>query len=579
MLNEFNWLTEDHDPSLMGEGKPFALNGAINSKIYMYYGEGWKLPVDVLVLGQNESLSERIDGNATVFDIAGPVFDEQCARIEKVFTGSAEIVEAGNLGQSHVIFAIGPKYDKNYIDASVSALHTSVRTALSLAVQNKLKSVALHCVYLQNKKFPRWDAAHVVLRTVRRFLEQPTGGGGDRLEKVVFCLLDKDDLEIYNTLLPAYFPRTEEEEAEQVGHLPDGGVGKAIGNEWGTIIFEDRQLRVAAGPGSSARDYMKKPTPTASGASTAAEGNNNNGTVMKETKPVTLVPPINPNSIFASATRRFTGEGKLSDMWPKPVGMTTVAPNTKAKRNPFARPVTTGSDEQDEMVRLKTQFEGWLGELKAYQADAASASGGSNNGTQSNSAAAFSEVADPLAAFDTTRTPNMQLKADLADMEAMHFLNIGGKDLKGRPVVCLTAANITSLAMDMRKVCIYAMQVMEPLRCVPYVLVYCSAGITDDSSPALHWVNSIFVLLSIRYKENLQQLYLLHASMWMRMYIWGGIPVTGARTFWKDYEVISNLMELDQYVIVRPLKLPRSVIEYDKYHYPSEHARVYGVSR
>jgi len=437
MLNEFNWLTEDHDPSLVGDGKPFALNGAINSKMYLYYGEGWKLPVDALVLGQNESLTERIDGNATVFDIAGPVFDDQCARIEKVFTGSAEIVEAGNMGQSHVIFAIGPRYDKNYVDASVSALHTSIRGALSLAVENKLKSIALHCVYLQNKKYPRWDAAHVVLRTVRRFLEQPTGGGGDRLEKIVFCVLDKDDLEIYNTLMPAYFPRTSEEEAEQVGHLPDGGVGKAIGDEWGTIVFEDRQLRVAAGPGSTARDYMRKKPDTS--ACTSTNGEQTASDTAEQGKPApkspVLVPPINPNSIFASA-RRFTGEGKMADLWPKPVGMTAVKPNSNAKRNPFVRQQNSADEEEVELQRLKTQYDGWLAELKALQSS-------SDSGNNDTGAAGFADSADPLAAFDTTRTPDMQLKKDLAEMEEMHFLNVGGKDLKGRQVVCVTASNLS----------------------------------------------------------------------------------------------------------------------------------------
>ena len=56
--------------------------------------------------------------------------------------------------------------------------------------------------------------------------------------RIVFCVLNKDDLEIYNTLLPAYFPRNRVEEEEQVGLLPEGGI--AIGNEWGAIILEDR---------------------------------------------------------------------------------------------------------------------------------------------------------------------------------------------------------------------------------------------------------------------------------------------------------------------------------------------------
>ena len=146
-------MSDEHDATLVGKGKPFALNGSINSKLYLYFGEAWKLPVDTLVLGQNESLTERIDGNEAVFDLAGPVFDAKCEEIEKVFTGSAEIVEGGNLGQSHVIFAVGPKFERSYLDASISALHTSVRSALSVcslmfSAQYTPNSRLLYCTVL-----------------------------------------------------------------------------------------------------------------------------------------------------------------------------------------------------------------------------------------------------------------------------------------------------------------------------------------------------------------------------------------------------------------------------------------------
>ena len=40
--------------------------------------------------------------------------------------------------------------------------------------------------------------------TVRRFLEH----WGKSFEAVVFCLDEQEDYDIYNTLLPIYFPRT-----------------------------------------------------------------------------------------------------------------------------------------------------------------------------------------------------------------------------------------------------------------------------------------------------------------------------------------------------------------------------------
>ena len=51
-------------------------------------------------------------------------------------------------------------------------------------------------------------------------------------------MLSKEDLEIYNTLVPAYFPRNLAEEEEQIGLLPEGGI--EIGNEWGAIEHEER---------------------------------------------------------------------------------------------------------------------------------------------------------------------------------------------------------------------------------------------------------------------------------------------------------------------------------------------------
>lgn len=132
LMDEFKWLKDEEDSTYVGQGKPFACNGPINAKIYLYFGESWKLPVDAIVIGQNETFTERIDGNEAIFTLAGPTFDSALEDLERVLTGTADAVEAGNLGCNHVIVAVGPKYDKKFVNASVSALHSAYRSALSV---------------------------------------------------------------------------------------------------------------------------------------------------------------------------------------------------------------------------------------------------------------------------------------------------------------------------------------------------------------------------------------------------------------------------------------------------------------
>lgn len=82
------------------------------------------------------------------------------------------------------------------------------------------------------------------------------------------------------------------------------------------------------------------------------------------------------------------------------------------------------------------------------------------------------------------------------------------------------------MTVDLNRALLYVMKMMEGLRSIPYVLVYANSAATDDNTPGTSWLNDVFSLFSIRYKENLQQLYILHASVWFRMYLWGGLPFT-----------------------------------------------------
>jgi hypothetical protein len=135
---------------------------------------------------------------------------------------------------------VGPKYDARYLEASDHALFSAYKKSLLLAAEKEVQSLVLGTVYKASKNYPRFDAAHVALRTVRKFLEHSVG---DVFDRVMFCVNTQEDFEIYSALMHAYFPRSQEELEDQVNLLPI-----ELGDEWGEIIIPDRVVKVSVGP-------------------------------------------------------------------------------------------------------------------------------------------------------------------------------------------------------------------------------------------------------------------------------------------------------------------------------------------
>ncbi len=69
------------------------------------------------------------------------------------------------------------------------------------------------------------------------------------------------------------------------------------------------------------------------------------------------------------------------------------------------------------------------------------------------------------------------------------------------------------------------MKLMEAFRCRPFVLIFAYSNVTEDNSPSLELMLTIFDLFAARYQENMQQFYVLHASFMARMYLWTSVPV------------------------------------------------------
>nr|GMD84595.1 protein GDAP2 homolog [Ipomoea batatas]GMD85544.1 protein GDAP2 homolog [Ipomoea batatas] len=239
--------TSELENNANGMVSKFPVNLDLNSKIYLWQGDPWNLEVDAVVNSTNENMDES-HSSPGLHAAAGPSLAELCATLGGCRTGMAKVTKAYDLPARRVIHTVGPKYSVKYHTAAENALSHCYRSCLELLIENGLQSIATGCIYTENKNYPREPAAHVAIRTLRRFLEKQK----DRIKAVVFCTKSSSDTEIYKRLLPFYFPRDKQEEEIAIAKLPTD-----IGDENGETVIDERKIRIKPLPKtkkSSARE-------------------------------------------------------------------------------------------------------------------------------------------------------------------------------------------------------------------------------------------------------------------------------------------------------------------------------------
>jgi O-acetyl-ADP-ribose deacetylase (regulator of RNase III) len=224
----------------------FSYDPQLNDKLSLWMGPIVTLDTDAIVSLTNESLDEQSPQNDTLMQAAGPDLRRDLAfNVRRCKTGDAKITKGYKLPAKFVIHTVGPRYHAQYKTAAENALYSCYRNVLRLAYENKLSSLAVCCIHTLKRGYPPFEAAHIAIRTVRRFLEKY----GDEIERIIF-VLDEEEEEIYQSFMPLYFPRSKTEEQYMAYQLPID-----IGNSDGEPVVEERRIKIIGLPkGSTAND-------------------------------------------------------------------------------------------------------------------------------------------------------------------------------------------------------------------------------------------------------------------------------------------------------------------------------------
>ena len=168
------------------------------TEIEIIKGDITKLKVDAIVNAANKSLLGGGGVDGAIHRAAGKDLVAECRTLNGCETGQSKITKGYNLPAKYVIHTVGPVWyggDKN----EPELLRSCYISALSLAKENNIKTIAFPAISCGVYRFPIEEACKIAFDSVNEFISK-----SDCFEKIIFIDINENIIKIYERLLNEY---------------------------------------------------------------------------------------------------------------------------------------------------------------------------------------------------------------------------------------------------------------------------------------------------------------------------------------------------------------------------------------
>jgi len=196
----------------------FQPNPSLLDRVSLFQGDITRLDVDAIVNAANRSLLGGGGVDGAIHAAAGHKLLEECRGLNGCLTGESKITRGYSLPARHIIHTVGPIYSVRDKEEKAAQLTSSYKTSLELAAENAIRHIAFPSISTGIYSYPIVDATRVALNTARVFLDSEQGS---KLERVIFVVWSDKDKDVYEKLIPEYFPPAENPESAEATATAD----------------------------------------------------------------------------------------------------------------------------------------------------------------------------------------------------------------------------------------------------------------------------------------------------------------------------------------------------------------------
>lgn len=161
------------------------------TNIEVIFGDIARLNVDAIVNAANNSLLGGGGVDGAIHRAAGVELLKECKLLNGCDTGQSKITKGYNLPAKFVIHTVGPIW-RGGNSNEAELLASCYLTALNLAVENNVKSVAFPAISCGIYGYPLDKAVKIAVDTTKEFLKNNSS-----IEKIIFIDINRDIIDLY----------------------------------------------------------------------------------------------------------------------------------------------------------------------------------------------------------------------------------------------------------------------------------------------------------------------------------------------------------------------------------------------